>query len=65
MVAQIEAAHPDIDVRLTGSVMMNNTFFESSINDLKTLIPLMYIGIVITMLLLVRCVSSTVGRSIP
>ncbi len=60
-VRQIEADYPGIDVRLTGSVMMNNSFFESSIKDLKTLIPAMYAGIVIAMLLLVRCVSSTLA----
>lgn len=40
---------PDIDVYITGGVMMDNAFGESSEHDLKTLIPLM-IGILMVVL---------------
>lgn len=51
---RVVAAHPGIDVRLTGSVMLNNAFFESSMRDNSTLVPAMYGIIILTMLLLLR-----------
>ncbi|QXD23872.1 hypothetical protein F7C95_18455 [Opitutia bacterium ISCC 51] len=35
-----------IDVHLTGMVMMNNALTESSMMDMQTIIPLMYLGII-------------------
>ncbi len=64
LVADFEARYPDLDLRMTGSVAMNNAFFEAAINDLRKLVPLMYLGIIVTMLLLVRCVSSTLATVI-
>ncbi len=61
LVDEFETSNPDIAVKLTGTVMMNNAFFEASISDIKTLVPFMYVAIIITMLLLLRCLSSTVG----
>ncbi|MDH3768498.1 MAG: MMPL family transporter, partial [Gammaproteobacteria bacterium] len=58
---QFEADYPGLDLRITGSAVMNNAFFEASMRDITTLVPLMYLGIIITMLLLVRCVSSTIA----
>jgi uncharacterized protein len=40
--------YPDINVRITGGVMMNNAFPEASERDMKTLIPLMLLLIVIS-----------------
>ncbi|NNF66705.1 MAG: MMPL family transporter [Gammaproteobacteria bacterium] len=64
MVTQFEADYPNLDLKLTGSVAMNNAFFEAAINDIKTLVPFMYLGIVIMMMLLVRCISSTIATVI-
>jgi len=63
LAAEIEAAYP-IDVHLTGMVMMNNSFMESSRNDMATLVPIMYLVIIIVTFLLVRSVSATVGTVI-
>ncbi len=64
MAGEIEAQHPDIDVRLTGVVMMNNAFFEAATGDLSLLIPIMYVGIIVIMLVLVRSVSATLATVI-
>ncbi|MDH3587802.1 MAG: MMPL family transporter, partial [Gammaproteobacteria bacterium] len=64
LVQQFEADYPGLDLRMTGSIAMNNAFFEASIDDLKKLVPLMYMGIIIVMLLLVRCASSTLATVI-
>jgi predicted RND superfamily exporter protein len=49
LVRQLEEQHPEIDVYLTGMVIMNNTFPEVSIGDQKTLIPIMFVVILLTL----------------
>lgn len=39
--ADIRAAYPDLDIYLTGAVVMDNAFGEATERDLKTLIPIM------------------------
>lgn len=52
---------PDIDLYVTGIVMMNNAFPEASQRDMSNLMPMMF-GIVILMLLLMtRSLSGTMG----
>ena len=58
---QFLAANPDTDVYLSGMVMMNNSFAESSQNDSKTLIPLMFGVIIIAMIFLLRTFSGTIA----
>jgi len=60
LAGEIEAAYP-VKIYLTGMVMMNNAFMESSMNDMGTLVPAMYLIIIIMMLILVRSVSATVA----
>lgn len=52
---------PDIDVRLTGTVMMNNAFPEASRHDIQTLIPVMFGVVVLVLAFLTRSVVGTVG----
>jgi predicted RND superfamily exporter protein len=54
LVRQMEAQYPDIDVYLTGMVIMNNTFPEVSVGDQKTLIPVMFAIVLLTLLLLLH-----------
>ena len=60
MAAQLEAEYP-VKVHLTGMVMLNNSFFELSMQDMSTLIPAMYGVIVIVSFLLLRSISATIG----
>ncbi|MGD8618855.1 MAG: MMPL family transporter, partial [Gammaproteobacteria bacterium] len=61
LAAEIEAANPNLDVYLTGLVIMNNSFPEVMKHDQKTLVPLMF-GIVLLMLvLLLRSVMATLA----
>jgi predicted RND superfamily exporter protein len=39
LAAEVRAAHPNIEVRLTGMTVMNNAFPEATFDDMKTLIP--------------------------
>jgi len=62
VVEKYKAKNPDIQIMLAGSVMLNNAFLEFAMNDQKTLVPLMFLFIVITMTLMLR---SFVGMLLP
>ena len=54
LVAEVEARHPQIDVALTGITVLSASFDETAKRDLATLVPLMYLALVLTMLLFLR-----------
>ena len=60
LAAQLEADYP-VNVHLTGMVMLNNSFFEMSMQDMSTLIPAMYGVIILVSFLLLRSISATIG----
>jgi predicted RND superfamily exporter protein len=51
---ETEASNPNLDVYLTGMVIMNNTFPEVSIHDQKILIPMMFAVVLFTLVLLLH-----------
>lgn len=58
---EIEQKYPHLKVRLTGMIMMNNAFTESSIADMQVLVPISF-GIMLFLLaVFVGSVLSTVG----
>lgn len=59
MIENFEAEYPNLDVYMTGSVMLGNAFSESSKSDLTKLFPIMFLIIVITLLLLLRSITGT------
>jgi len=61
LVERFNASYPEYKVYLTGMVMLNNAFAESSIKDMSTVVPLMYLGILIAMLFLIRSITGTIG----
>nr|VFJ43071.1 MAG: hypothetical protein BECKDK2373B_GA0170837_100451 [Candidatus Kentron sp. DK] len=56
---EIRAAYPDLDVRLSGIVLMNNAFSEASLNDIKTLVPISIAVMIIALILLLRGAMGT------
>ena len=50
----IEARQPDINIYMTGNVMLMSAFDEASLDDMSTLIPAMFAAIVVIMTILVR-----------
>lgn len=60
---RLRADYPDIEVRLTGIVMMNNAFSESAQHDMTTLVPVMFGVIVLTLLGLLRSVWGTIAST--
>ncbi len=60
LASEIEAKYP-VKIYLNGMVMMNNAFMESSLGDMGTLVPAMYLIIILVMLFLVRSVTATIA----
>jgi len=61
MVKKVEADNPNLDVYLTGMVIMNNSFPEVSIHDQQTLIPLMFGVVLLTLVFLLRSFTAMLG----
>ena len=60
--AQVEARDPNMEVRITGVIMMNNAFAETGQNDMMTLTPLMlFLVIPLALFIMMRSISGTVG----
>ena len=59
--AEIEATHPEHKIHITGLAMMNNAFGESSQNDMQTLVPMMFLTIIVVLGVLLRSVSAVLG----
>jgi len=58
--AYINKTYPDIDVYLSGIVMMNNAFGEATIYDMTHLLPIALLLILVTVFFLLRSISGTV-----
>jgi len=59
IVAGIEADYPDLTVALSGISMLNNSFSESALQDMATLVPLMYATLLIVLVLSLRSLTGT------
>lgn len=59
LAAQLEARDSNLEVRLTGIMMLNNAFGESSMKDMATLVPLMFIVVMVLLGVLLRSYSAT------
>lgn len=62
--AYINETYPDLDVYLSGIVMMNNAFGEATIYDMSHLLPVALLLILITVFLLLRSISGTITTMI-
>lgn len=54
LVASVEAEHPNIDFYLSGLVMLNNAYSDAAQTDMKTLIPLMYLTVLVLLVVFLR-----------
>ncbi len=62
--AKFLAENPDVEVFLSGMIMMNTSFGESSIGDSTTLTPLMFLIVIVTIGLLLRTITGTISTVI-
>ncbi len=58
--AYVNKTYPEIEVYLSGVVMMNNAFGEATIYDMSHLLPLTLLLILITVFVLLRSFSGTI-----
>ena len=56
---QIKKEYPQIDVHMTGIVLLNNAFFSASMQDMATLVPLTFLVVLIAIGLFLRSWTST------
>ncbi len=61
LVSELENKYPGMKVYLTGMAMMTNAFSESSMDDNKTLVPIMYIIVILVLWLSLRSLSATIS----
>ncbi len=61
LASQISEEFPDIEIHITGMAMLNNAFSEASMSDLQSLIPLMYVVMLLIMLFALRSVTGTIA----
>lgn len=61
LVESFQSRYPDIEVHVTGMTMLNNAFNEASMNDMQTLIPVMYVFIFVVLLFLLKSFSAMIG----
>ncbi|MEM1320500.1 MAG: efflux RND transporter permease subunit [Bacteroidota bacterium] len=61
MISNFKEKHPQFAVHLSGMVAMNTAFFEASMNDSATLIPIMFLVVILMVGLLTRSVSATIA----
>jgi predicted RND superfamily exporter protein len=61
---QIEAAHPQIKIHLTGMIMMNNAFPSASQEDMQTLYPIMFLAVILSLVLMLRSIPGTLSTLI-
>jgi uncharacterized protein len=53
--------YPEVNVYVSGVVMMNNTFVSAVKGDMKTLIPLMYLTVILFLVITLRSGTGTVA----
>lgn len=58
---KIKEKYPNIEVKLTGASMLSSAFSEVGMKDSETLIPFMYLIIIIVMLIMMRSILAMVS----
>jgi len=61
---EFEQNNPDVALYLSGMVMMNTSFGESSLSDGVTLMPLMFLIVIVVIGLLLRTITGTIATLI-
>lgn len=58
---EVRKNNPDLDVYLTGVAMMNAAFPEASQKDMQTLVPIMFVIVIVMLGILLRSISATIA----
>ncbi len=57
----LQAQYPDVHIALSGFSMLNNAFAEAGKSDASTLIPAMYLTLLVLIIVILRSISSTIA----
>jgi len=57
--ADLRRTHPELNVYMSGTLMINDAFYEVAKRDLLTLIPAMFVVLVVTLAVLLRSVAGS------
>ncbi len=58
---QAQVKYPNIEFRISGMVMLSNAFSEMAQNDMATLMPMMFVILLITLGLMLRSITGTIA----
>ena len=61
LAAQLQERHPDLRVALSGVSMLNHAFAETGQQDAMTLMPVMFVVLVVFMIIVLRSWTSSLG----
>ncbi|WEJ62671.1 efflux RND transporter permease subunit [Thiomicrorhabdus lithotrophica] len=61
LIGEFKAKYPQFEVHISGITLLNNAFTEASMQDMQTLIPIMYLFIFVMLLFLLKSFSSLIG----
>jgi len=61
MTGKFQEKHPNLDIYLSGVMFMNNQFSEASQGDMQTLVPVMYLMIIVLMWISLRSIAGTIS----
>ncbi|PON16052.1 hypothetical protein C2W62_20560 [Candidatus Entotheonella serta] len=61
IVSDLRETHPDVAVYLSGLIILNHAFPEAGMQDMQTIVPLMYLAMVVIMIVGLRSISGTVA----
>ena len=61
IVAEFEQNNPNLDTYLSGMIMLSGAFGEAAQNDMSTLMPAMFLGIILLMFLTTRSIPGTIS----
>ena len=57
--AQLQEKYPNLEVYMTGFVMLNQAFQDASQQDMATIVPIMFLVVLVTLGILLRSVTAT------
>lgn len=60
-IATARAAHPELDIRVSGMAFMNDAFMQASIRDMAVMMPLMLLVMLVGMAIVMRSALATLS----
>ncbi len=61
LLTDMQVKYPDIDMVVSGVVLLNNAFGESSKKDMMELVPIMYLVLIITMMVFLHSITAAIA----